>query len=102
MTESFTIPTNDGEVTYDGFMEPLIRSLVMADPIQVATPLSEALEATAIAGDFKPHESDHAPDLRPLIKRVLDRDRLGHAGRNQRCPCGSGKKFKRCCISVRR
>ena len=22
-------------------------------------------------------------------------------GRNQPCPCGSGKKFKRCCISIR-
>jgi uncharacterized protein YecA (UPF0149 family) len=27
-----------------------------------------------------------------LIKRV-------EIGRNQKCPCGSGKKFKKCCIS---
>ena len=28
-----------------------------------------------------------------LIKRV-------EIGRNQKCPCGSGKKFKKCCISA--
>ena len=28
-----------------------------------------------------------------LIKRV-------EIGRNQKCPCGSGKKFKKCCISL--
>ena len=26
----------------------------------------------------------------------------GKVGRNQPCPCGSGKKYKRCCINVRR
>lgn len=25
------------------------------------------------------------------------RARKQHVGRNERCPCGSGKKFKRCC-----
>lgn len=24
--------------------------------------------------------------------------RLGRVGRNERCPCGSGKKFKKCCL----
>ena len=28
-----------------------------------------------------------------LIKRV-------EISRNQKCPCGSGKKFKKCCISL--
>jgi uncharacterized protein YecA (UPF0149 family) len=30
--------------------------------------------------------------------RVLDREReAASAGRNAPCPCGSGKKFKKCC-----
>jgi len=26
--------------------------------------------------------------------------RMAHVGRNERCPCGSGKKFKHCCLLV--
>ncbi len=28
--------------------------------------------------------------------------RMEHPGRNARCPCGSGRRFKRCCSSMRR
>ncbi|MGH7436820.1 MAG: SEC-C metal-binding domain-containing protein [Polyangiaceae bacterium] len=34
-----------------------------------------------------------------LAQRVhAKRPRATRVGRNQPCPCGSGKKFKRCCI----
>jgi len=34
--------------------------------------------------------------------RALDRQRAAaEAGRNDPCPCGSGKKFKRCCGTSR-
>jgi uncharacterized protein YecA (UPF0149 family) len=34
------------------------------------------------------------------IDYVLEANRIKYAGisRNQPCPCGSGKKFKKCCI----
>jgi uncharacterized protein YecA (UPF0149 family) len=31
----------------------------------------------------------------PLTKR---QQRTGRVGRNEPCPCGSGKKFKKCCL----
>jgi hypothetical protein len=34
-------------------------------------------------------------------RRRLSRTRLSRVGRNESCPCGSGKKFKRCCIDRR-
>lgn len=44
----------------------------------------------------------------PELKRFLDKRRrdagqltLKKIGRNDRCPCGSGKKFKRCCIGLK-
>ena len=42
------------------------------------------------------------PQMERLVASRLVSDRAGTAGgekigRNQRCPCGSGKKFKRCC-----
>jgi Fe-S-cluster containining protein len=44
--------------------------------------------------------SDHR---RPLCQRVHERllqgDATGAPGRNDPCPCGSGKKYKRCCAA---
>jgi len=34
------------------------------------------------------------------IQRLFPGSLLTRPGRNDRCPCGSGKKFKRCCASV--
>jgi len=32
---------------------------------------------------------------------MVEPGRPGRPGRNDPCPCGSGKKFKRCCLPVR-
>jgi len=53
-----------------------------------------------------------APDLIPFSVEELHRERLAQAGapppanqnlkkvgRNDPCPCGSGKKFKKCCLN---
>lgn len=31
----------------------------------------------------------------PIVRPVTPRNKIG---RNQKCPCGSGKKFKKCCL----
>lgn len=36
-----------------------------------------------------------AEEMRPRGYTVVKREKIG---RNQLCPCGSGLKFKRCCI----
>ena len=72
-----------------------------------STPSAE-LEAMAIDGELEAS----APDLIPDAVLTLHRTRLGKAGsaprqatarspkvgRNDPCPCGSGKKFKKCCL----
>jgi len=36
---------------------------------------------------------------RGRVVKGLQTRRLGkHIGRNDKCPCGSGKKYKRCCL----
>jgi uncharacterized protein len=41
---------------------------------------------------------EHFHGLRdPLAKKPLPADFSAKVGRNEPCPCGSGKKFKRCC-----
>ena len=36
----------------------------------------------------------------PKSGRVEPRSRLSKVGRNDLCPCGSGKKFKKCCLEL--
>lgn len=49
-----------------------------------------AIDKLPISGNFDPYKDDHVEltDDEPGIK----------VGRNDPCPCGSGKKFKKCCL----
>jgi SWIM/SEC-C metal-binding protein len=53
-----------------------------------------------IAG-VEPGQPEDVSDLARLIDPVLPVT-SGKVGRNEPCPCGSGKKYKRCCASNER
>lgn len=38
-------------------------------------------------------------NLSPRVRRMVERTGRGMVSRNSRCPCGSGKRFKRCCMT---
>ncbi len=38
-------------------------------------------------------------ELPASIQGIVTRTRLRWITRNSRCPCGSGKRFKRCCMT---
>jgi uncharacterized protein YecA (UPF0149 family) len=41
---------------------------------------------------------DELPVLGTALRQLPSKVRAGRkVGRNERCPCGSGKKFKKCC-----
>lgn len=75
---------------------------------EIAATRSTKLEATEIDQQLE----DLAPDLIPYAVKILHRARFAQAnpmaasakgshpkvGRNDPCPCGSGKKFKKCCL----
>ena len=42
-----------------------------------------------------PKQLSRKPVLRPPVIQAS-----GRVGRNEPCPCGSGKKFKKCCMEV--
>ena len=66
---------------------------VLADP---QAPAAVRLDA-ALALQGRPRAKSPAqPHTKPAIPRPV-----GQPGRNQPCPCGSGRKFKRCCMSIR-
>jgi hypothetical protein len=50
---------------------------------------------------FKPEERRDESEWSPLTSFGLPhREPLRNVGRNDPCPCGSGKKFKKCCLNA--
>jgi len=42
-------------------------------------------------------EMTYDPTFEQLARKPIHKDAIGRVGRNDECPCGSGKKFKKCC-----
>jgi len=49
------------------------------------------------AGFIRPMELEPTP--RQLSRTPVNPIASGRIGRNEPCPCGSGKKFKKCCFT---
>ncbi|MBI4473316.1 MAG: DUF1186 domain-containing protein [Acidobacteria bacterium] len=45
-----------------------------------------------------PREAVVAPSGKPASTMVSNRSTVPKIGRNDACPCGSGKKYKKCCL----
>lgn len=39
------------------------------------------------------------PTEKQLKRKPVDSNAIGRVGRNEPCPCGSGLKFKKCCLT---
>lgn len=46
---------------------------------------------------FRAHESEYPNPSSLNAKKTVVRARHANVGRNSQCPCGSGKKYKKCC-----
>ena len=44
------------------------------------------------------HEMDHLSGIIFQEKQIVNRPKDSKVGRNDSCPCGSGKKYKKCCL----
>lgn len=47
--------------------------------------------------EFAPDKPENIADLELLLNPVKTRIAEKKVGRNEPCPCGSGKKYKKCC-----
>jgi len=47
--------------------------------------------------ELNPDKPEDITDLEILLNRPRPRDAEEKVGRNELCPCGSGKKHKKCC-----
>lgn len=82
------------------FREALVESRNQQDLAwrkQAHSLASQALGAIqAVLTQGRPPAQSHAPSGR----QPAPAKPAAQPGRNQPCPCGSGRKFKRCCIST--
>ena len=53
--------------------------------------------AAGVAGIYRYFQLQRSVDMQPLDSATTFRRTLPKIGRNDPCPCGSGKKFKQCC-----
>ena len=63
------------------------------------SPFGEAIETLASWSFGATDEEDWTPDERRGVEEPYVNPLRG-VGRNDPCPCGSGKKFKRCCLAT--
>ena len=77
--------------------EKLSRVRVLSDEEQKAMS-DQIAEQAKLMGAAVPGEVAEAKDYAPLIDGFVEDDPTtwGNPGRNEACPCGSGKKFKQC------
>lgn len=77
--------------------EKLSRVRVLSDEEQKAMS-DQIAEQAKLMGAAVPGEVAEAQDYAPLIDGFVEDDPTtwGNPGRNEACPCGSGKKFKQC------
>ena len=68
-----------------------------ADPLTGEDDMAIAeINARIAAGDFAPRSLNFAAEELPATRDPADPATWGKVGRNEACPCGSGKKYKHC------
>ena len=69
-------------------------------PLTDALTMLAAVEAAIVEGaqDFPEDYDDGLPEEESPAETVINPNR--DVGRNDPCPCGSGKKFKKCCLGA--
>jgi uncharacterized protein YecA (UPF0149 family) len=59
----------------------------------------DTIEELADWDCFKPKTRTSSKPIPPSSFYVPERNIFRKVGRNDPCPCGSGKKFKKCCLA---
>jgi uncharacterized protein len=99
-----------------GAWEPLVAKRSVRDsllmPMLALMPDDESPDAVEFMEEHRRELIESLPDIvaatraffhddeHPLLTAVARPERRVKVGRNDPCPCGSGKKYKRCCGAV--
>jgi preprotein translocase subunit SecA len=61
---------------------------------QILQDIDNGIVEVLLKAEFK---EQPAIQPRPVMRPIQPKNKTGEVGRNDPCPCGSGKKYKRCC-----
>lgn len=87
------LPSNRGELY--GFLGVVLAAAQLLSQGKESSRAPVTVNVTQVVEHVVvPHPRVHAPTENPSAKHQPDRKK---PSRNQPCPCGSGKKYKRCC-----
>ena len=104
--ECEAIPSNVSEDIEFTSPDEYVKELSRRKAKEVAGRLSEGIVISADTIGYMDNEKFEKPNLKPLPSQpfemrgsnVIDINTKKKVGRNNPCPCGSGKKYKKCCI----
>ena len=93
---------------HGGWLVPIFALAQEHDPDPEMRPYKQALSseereklivgaAAGVTGIYRYFQLQRSVDMEPLDSATTFRRTLPKIGRNDPCPCGSGKKFKQCC-----
>lgn len=67
----------------------------------------DAISNAPIDFDAKKEQVQNAVDNKKFLEKIAQYEAAHtpkikeyHIGRNEKCPCGSGKKYKNCCLNT--
>jgi uncharacterized protein len=97
-----------GDEEHGGWLVPIFALAHEHDPDPEMRPYKEAISAekreelivsaaAGVIGIYHYFQEQRSVDMHPLDSATTFRRTLPKIGRNDPCPCGSGKKFKQCC-----
>jgi len=61
--------------------------------------MKHTVEESGFKAQLWQHEVNHLDGVEELLKSSKNYSSRSLVGRNDLCPCGSGKKYKKCCIN---
>ena len=71
------------------------EDMIMSDVVEIPTSVKEDGNSTSTAIG---NNVDMSKYVRQRKTRTIIRENSDKIGRNDPCPCGSGKKYKNCCL----
>jgi tetratricopeptide (TPR) repeat protein len=81
------------EIYEDGGMHEEASSIII-DEWDYGIPLSEINNVASVL------KEEMETTVSNILELIVNHEDAGEVGRNDPCPCGSGKKYKKCCMEI--
>jgi SWIM/SEC-C metal-binding protein len=92
-------PKEDGVAKLGSKRRPAVVRVRPEERAMEILDLCNEHEIQVIIG-VEPDEQENISDVERILSPSVPAKAPPHVGRNDYCPCGSGKKYKKCCAGL--